>query len=164
MSVTPMPQETPWSLATLGAPAVSFIAYGIPGPQGSKTSGVSKQGVRFMKESSAKVKPWRSAVLAAALDATSSPEWEPLDGPLVVDMVFTLPRPQSAPKTKRAWASKMPDVDKLMRSTGDALTGVVIKDDSRIVGARRLAKFYANDVDPDALRAPGAVVRVWQVG
>ena len=74
--------------------------YGIPGPQGSKRH----VGNGVMLESSKKVKPWRELVHSAALSARMSGAEmiePPLDCPLMVRMVFTLPKPQSAPKRRR---------------------------------------------------------------
>lgn len=46
--------------------AVTFLVDDLPGPQGSKNLGVAKNGRTYVRESSAKVKPWRKAVTAAA--------------------------------------------------------------------------------------------------
>jgi Holliday junction resolvase RusA-like endonuclease len=47
----------------------------------------------------------------------------------------------------------MPDLDKLIRSVGDSLSGTVIRDDSRII-AIHAQKLYADS------RGVGAVIRV----
>jgi Holliday junction resolvase RusA-like endonuclease len=47
----------------------------------------------------------------------------------------------------------MPDLDKLLRSVGDSLTGTVIRDDSRII-AIHAQKLYAD------ARGVGAVIRL----
>jgi Holliday junction resolvase RusA-like endonuclease len=47
----------------------------------------------------------------------------------------------------------MPDLDKLIRSVGDSLTGTIIRDDSRII-AISAQKRYADD------RGSGAVIRL----
>jgi hypothetical protein len=97
-------------------------------------------------------------------------QWEVLDGPLVADMVFTLPKPKDRPKTLRVLPHALPDLDKLARCTGDALGEdakqfgrPLIADDARIVAYRRLDKVYEGDpFDADALRRPGAVIRLWR--
>lgn len=108
-----------------------------------------------MVESSAKVKPWREAVKWAARDAMSGPNgWAALDCPLRVRMVFTLPKPASAPKRRQTWPMRTPDGSKLQRSTEDALTDAGLwQDDARVVewsGAKR----YPNE-GIDALDSPG---------
>lgn len=144
-------------------PDVEFVVYGIPAPQGSKSFKGLRAGKALMVESSKKVKPWRAAVKAAAVEVTGSlPGWEVLDGPLVAAMVFTLPKPVSAPKRRRTWPMRYPDVSKLLRATEDAMSGVVWADDARVVEYRRLAKVYPGE-GRDALDAPGAVVRVWRM-
>jgi Holliday junction resolvase RusA-like endonuclease len=151
-----------------GSAEVHFVVYGIPGPQGSKSpKGRDRKGRVILVESSKKVKPWRAAVTAAAELVRPS---ELLDGPLVADMIFSLPRPlghfgtgrnaglvkPSAPLRPHV----VPDLSKLQRSTEDALTGVIWVDDARVVEYGRAVKLYAGDPDPDALDRPGAVIRV----
>jgi crossover junction endodeoxyribonuclease RusA len=78
-------------------------------------------------------------------------------------MVFTLPKPSSAPKRTRTWPMRYPDLSKLLRSTEDALTTAgVWADDARVIEYRHLAKVYPGE-HPDALDAPGAVIRVWRL-
>lgn len=164
------------SLAVLGPPLFSAIVYGEPAPQGSKQGFAVTRGKKGAKvytgkvamvESSKKVEPWRSAVASIAKPRTrelAGPgrEWELLDGPLVADMVFTMPPPQKMPKG-RQYPHVIPDLSKLLRSTEDALSKIVWHDDARVVAYRRLAKVYAGFGDPDALTAaPGAVIRVWR--
>lgn len=143
---------------------IRIVAYGTPGPQGSKTfKGRSRTGKAIMVESSKKVKPWREDVRAAALTALNDLPAElrdmfPLDGPIAGRFVFTLPKPASAPKTRRTWPIRYPDTSKLLRSTEDALTtaGVWV-DDARLVEFDRLAKVYPGE-DPEALDRPGALI------
>lgn len=141
----------------------AFAVYGIPGPQGSKRFvGTSKSGRGIMIESSAKVKPWREAVVAAARRAKG--DNPPLDGPLVVSMVFTLPKPASAPKRRRSYPCRKPDLSKLIRSTEDALTDAGIwADDSRVIEYQRAAKVFPCE-DADALDTPGVFIQVGMVG
>lgn len=133
--------------------------YGIPGPQGSKRH----VGNGVMLESSKKVKPWRELVHSAALEARKSCVGivePPLDVPLMVRMVFTLPKPQSAPKRRRTHPCRTPDLSKLARSTEDALTTAGLwRDDARVVEYTRLAKVYPGE-DPEALSSPGVRIVV----
>lgn len=143
---------------------VTIIVTGTPAPQGSKKFvGVSKAGRGLMVESSAKVKPWRMDVKAAAeqVVARQAEGW-PLDGPLVVSMVFTLAKPASAPKKRTTWPDKKPDLSKLARSTEDALSDAGLwADDARVVEYARLAKVFPGE-DPEALDRPGVRIRVWR--
>lgn len=131
-----------------------IVAYGMPAPQGSKKFvGLAKSGRGILVESSKKVKPWREDVKGAALAVRNGAA--PIDAPLSVRMVFTVPKPASAPKKRRTWPSKKPDLSKLVRSTEDALTDAgVWSDDSRVVVYERLAKVFPGE-DPEALEAPG---------
>lgn len=106
---------------------VAFTVNGIPAPQGSKRAFVVN-GRAVLTESSAKVKPWREAVVNAAVDAMNGRE--PLQGAVEVTVTFRLPKPQTV---KRDLPHVRPDADKLTRSTLDALTTAqVFRDDSQV--------------------------------
>ncbi len=167
----------------LGTPDFELTVYGRPAPQGSK----NPKGKGRMVESSDYVMPWREAVKAAALTAmnaqsaticggTGQASLLRLDGPLVVDMVFTVSdKPNSRPTwwpagekwSKTLWwrPAGAPDLDKLARSTGDALKEAgVCRDDARLVEYGRLAKVFVDQPgDADALSIPGAVIRLWKL-
>lgn len=147
---------------------IGIVIRGNPAPQGSKKFVGVHAGRGIMVESSKAVKPWRQDVKAAAEDAINSlrpkldDNWKPLDGPLRVTMTFTLPKPMSAPKRRRSWPCRKPDLSKLVRSTEDALTDAGLwTDDARIVELN-VRKVYPLEGD-DALDSPGAIVRVYEV-
>jgi crossover junction endodeoxyribonuclease RusA len=129
-----------------------------PRPQGSKRPVRNKYTGRISTVESSKELPvWREAVKQAALDQVGQ---QMLDCPLAVSMTFTLPKPAGAPKTRRTWPMRIPDVSKLARSTEDALTAAGIwKDDARVVEYDRLAKVFPGE-GVDALDVPGAVIRI----
>ena len=127
----------------------AFYALGTPASQGSKRH----VGHGVMVESSKALRPWRDTVTAAA-----PPTERPLDGPLAVKMVFTLPRPKSARKTQRRPCSSASDLDKLARAVGDAITAAGLwVDDGRICEYVRLAKVWTG-YDDDDLPVPGVIV------
>lgn len=138
---------------------MKIVVYGTPAPQGSKKFvGLAKSGRGILAESSKKVRPWRQDVKAAALEVRNGAG--PIDAAVRVRMVFTMPKPASAPKRKQTYPCKMPDLSKLARSTEDALTEAGIwKDDARVVEYSRLAKVYPGE-DPEALDAPGVRIEV----
>ncbi|HET9189830.1 MAG TPA: RusA family crossover junction endodeoxyribonuclease [Rudaea sp.] len=137
-----------------------FFVYGMPAPQGSKKFVGMVKGHGVMVESSKKVKPWRQDVKARAIEVREGAA--PLEGPLVARMVFTLPKPMSAPKRKRTYADKKPDLSKLVRSTEDALTDAGLwRDDARVIEYTRLAKVFPGE-DPEALSSPGVRIMVQQ--
>jgi Holliday junction resolvase RusA-like endonuclease len=159
----PVPTEVPWTLELLGPPRFAITVYGDPAPQGSKNAYV-RGGRAIMYEASAKrQKPWRQAVTAAAVAALPH-DWEPLDGPLIIDHVYSVKKGTTLPRWL-AWAGTGDDSDKLARATNDALTDAgVWVDDSRVMDYRRgPAKVYGGCGDPDALgpSQTGAVLRVW---
>jgi crossover junction endodeoxyribonuclease RusA len=137
--------------------AITLHVYGTPAPQGSKRH----VGGGRMIEASKKVKPWREAIVEQAhRDGVSNSK---LDGPLQLRVSFYLQRPKghssvrgllpSAPR----WPFRVPDLDKLVRSTGDGLTQAgVIADDARIV-VIHAQKVYADD------RTTGAQIYISQM-
>lgn len=161
------PQTPEASATTTGAsgPNLTITVCGSPAPQGSKRH----VGKGVMVESSKAAKPWREDVKNAALNAIDNAKrrecWAAtLDGPLAVSMTFTIKKPTGAPKTKRTWPDRKPDISKLARATEDALTDAgVWADDARVVQYDRLAKAFPGE-DTDALNVPGAVIRIWQLG
>jgi Holliday junction resolvase RusA-like endonuclease len=163
--------QTGQERAADAAPALVVVVHGIPGPQGSK----SHKGGGRMVESSAKVKPWRVAVVDAAVEARQKVEgYQPLTGAVALSMTFTLARPKShfgtgrnagvlRPSAPRRPSVK-PDLSKLVRATEDALTtALVYRDDAQVVDYVGLGKYYETDhgTVPDVLDSPGCVIRVW---
>ena len=115
-------------------------------------------GHAVLAESSKKLKPWRQDVKEAALLAVAGRA--PIDGPVRARMVFTLPKPTSAPKKRRTWPCRTPDLSKLIRSTEDALTQAgAWKDDARVVDYSRTAKVFPGE-DPEALHIPGVRITI----
>lgn len=140
---------------------IRIVVRGTPAPQGSKSfKGLSNAGRAILTESSRKVRPWRQDVKAAAEAWRELAGVDTIDGPIVVRMTFTLPKPKSAPKTRRTYPMRTPDLSKLARSTEDALTDAgVWTDDAQVIEYARLAKVYPGEGD-DALDSPGAVIEI----
>ena len=107
--------------------SIEFFVPGKPAPQGSK----KHVGRGILVEASKELGPWRERVALVAWDYAESiiPKPNEVD----VALEFIMPRPASAPKTKKALASKRPDLDKLTRAILDALTNVIFEDDSQVV-------------------------------
>lgn len=153
---------------TRSAAVLTFALTGTPAPQGSKSyKGQSRSGRAIMVESSKSLKPWRTEVTKAitvALRTTAAPTaagW-PLLGPVGIDLVFTVPRPKSAPKTRRTWPIVKPDVDKLARAVLDAGTFAGLwGDDSQVVDLHPF-KVYPSET-PRALRVPGLYATVFLI-
>lgn len=147
---------------------VSFTVAGLPAPQGSKRAFANhKTGKIVVTEMSGqKLKEWRSDVRDAAfrmmLGNAVGTERLPLSGPLGVSLAFTLPKPKSAPKNRRTWPDKRPDLDKLVRSTLDGLTHSVMADDSQVIMLEAF-KYYPGE-GSFALDYPGVNLTVWQIG
>jgi len=137
---------------------VTITVHGTPAPQGSKSFKGYSGGKAIMVESSKKVKPWRQAVGLAAIEEMGGAGLG-IKGPVMAIMAFTLQKPKSAPKRRRIFPDKTPDLSKLVRSTEDALVDVgAIEDDARIVSLSAF-KHYPNE-GALALPVPGARIEI----
>jgi crossover junction endodeoxyribonuclease RusA len=145
-----------------------LTVYGTPAPQGSK----NRNAAGALYESSAKVKPWRQDVKTAALDALHHDDaWTALNCPVRLDMQFTVRRPKHHFGTGRnagrlkpsapQFPTSTPDLDKLVRCTQDALKDAGVVSDDSVVAQLSVAKVYV--LTGDALRTPGAVIKVWRL-
>lgn len=96
-----------------------------------------------MREANKNLKPWREAVAWEAVAAMGA--CKPLSGPVSLWVSFYFPRPQSHYRRVKGlpvlrddaplYCAKKPDVDKLLRAIGDALTGKCFGDDAQVVWA-----------------------------
>jgi crossover junction endodeoxyribonuclease RusA len=127
----------------------AFVVRGLPVTQGSKIASVNRHtGKAVMREvNGSALDHWRSAIATEA--RTSARErllLEPLTGAVRVQLHFMLPRPASEPKTRRTWPvrARSGDVDKLARACLDAITHVLIADDSQVVDLH-VTKDWATD-------------------
>jgi Holliday junction resolvase RusA-like endonuclease len=132
---------------------ITFWVPGIPAPGGSKNAFPIKKGgvytgrVAVVDAGGKKTKAWRAAVSQCAKEAMQSNP--PLEGPLRIYADFVMPRPkyhfnqkgikQDAPYFHIVAA----DIGKLARSTDDAMTGIVYKDDAQLCETRT-CKHYGN--------------------
>lgn len=113
-------------------PALSVVVPGVAVAQGSLRS--LGNGRPTVHSNAAALMPWRATVVATvqAGMAQAGGEW-PLTGPVKLEVLFALPRPRSAPKS-RVFPDRKPDLDKLVRAIGDSLTQAgAIADDAQIV-------------------------------
>ena len=103
-----------------------LVVTGVPVPQGSlKHIGRG----RLIPSNEKKLKVWREAIAEVANELTTDSGF---DLPAIVTVVFTLPRPKTV---KRLSVTVPPDLDKLQRAVGDALSinCKLINDDAQII-------------------------------
>ena len=131
---------------------ICLSVFGKPAGSGSKTAYKTPEGKMIVTPASKYQKPWQEAVKWTFLQSEYT-KMIPLTEPLTVDIIFVFVRSKShygagknAGKLKvsaPAYPDKRPDIEKLARSTNDALTGLAWKDDSQIVNLT-LQKVYGD--------------------
>ena len=124
-------------MVDLAPRTLSFTVHGTPAPQGSKTN--TPWG--GMREANPATMPWRQAVAHAALAARRTAPM--LTGPVAIHADFSFRRPKHHYRSGRfagmlkpgapVYCETPPDADKLARAIGDALSGVLFRDDSQVV-------------------------------
>lgn len=133
---------------------------GTPAPKGSSRA-MNIGGKARLIASSSSANARKQAAWHKAVQSSVAPNVVPIDGPVCVAMTLRLARPRNHYGTGRnanvvkptapGWPLVCPDIDKLVRCTLDALTGLAFVDDSRIVSVNA-TKVYGE---------PGAEIRVW---
>jgi crossover junction endodeoxyribonuclease RusA len=124
---------------------VSFWVPGFPQAQGSmKHIG----GGRIVHAHSKELMAWRDTIAWYA-KAARVPFLE--SGAVAIELDFILARPKSV---KREFPTFPPDGDKLLRSCGDALTGIAYRDDAQICSIK-VTKRYGENV--------GVSISIWSL-
>lgn len=116
---------------------IRFSVPGIPRPGGSKRAFLHPKTRQIIVKDDAKQnREWRATVADFAQRAFSG---DPLAGILRLTVVFTMPRPKNHYRvngdlkpTAPIYHANRPDATKLLRSTEDALTGLIWRDDAQI--------------------------------
>jgi len=158
-------------------PDFQFTVHSEPAPQGSKSAYVNKKtGRAVVTEDNARTHPWRREIVAAVIaQLVTSAEserrlhrtWKPLEGPIHLAVEFYLPRAKSRSKTRRELPDVKPDLDKLIRSTDDALkTAGVLTDDAQVTDLTLRKRFAVTDDalgHPWELPGPGAVISLFRI-
>jgi Holliday junction resolvase RusA-like endonuclease len=120
---------------------LAFTVYCTPTPQGSKRGWVvpGKNGAKpraIVADDNSKTKPYRQSITMTVLEdmAQSHTErpWAASQVPVWLTLNFYVSKPKSV-KKGRFCPSVKPDLDKLIRSTMDALTGILFADDAQVV-------------------------------
>lgn len=138
--------------------SLSFYVDGRPAPQGSKKYMGHRGGKPILLESSKSLKEWREKIAWHARQARNNVAHRGVveNWPVGVQLDFYFRRPKSAPRFRRSPIVR-PDVDKLTRAVLDALTGVVFKDDSQVVGLHATKSYLDDDSTTEGVR-----IAVWE--
>lgn len=116
---------------------IAFFVPGIPKPGGSKRGFYNPKSRRvIITEDCKKSADWKSVVAYTARQKYAE---VPIAGPLILTMEFVFPRPKSHFNSKGNlkpsapfYHTIKPDATKVVRSTEDALKGILWWDDSQV--------------------------------
>jgi crossover junction endodeoxyribonuclease RusA len=124
---------------TMERRSLTFRVVGTPIPKGSLRPFLPKGSMQpIVRNDNPKTKGWQQLVREQAQHVAQHTLFV---GPVVVAIVFRLPRPKFLPKHTLHHVTK-PDVDKLARCVLDAMTNVIYADDKAVVELR-VRKCYA---------------------
>jgi crossover junction endodeoxyribonuclease RusA len=134
--------DVPPSEPGADAMTLHFVVAGVPQPQGS-TRAFMRPGMRYpvVTSTTKGLHSWRHLIATEAARTGIA-----LQGPIAMRAAFYLPRPKSLGKKTKPHLTR-PDLDKLVRSVGDALSGVCYRDDAQIVDLH-VWKHYAGVGEP----------------
>lgn len=130
-----------------GTPHHSFFVHGVPEQQGS-TRAFVVNGRAHITSTNKNLGTWRRLVADVAQEHA-----ELHTQGIKMRLTFIMPKPKSAPK-KVISMIKRPDLDKLVRSVLDALTGVFYKDDSQVCHIDAMKMYEVGD-------RVGVLVELW---
>lgn len=139
---------------------ISFFCPGIPVPKGSAKAFVVKGRAVVTQTNRDKEKNWSASVAYTAMQQIKFSK--PVPDAISVALTFHMPRPKGHYGTGKNYATVKesapsyhtgrPDLDKLVRSFLDSLTGVVWNDDSQVAEIKATKKY-------EDTKGPG--VTVW---
>ena len=138
---------------TYDVPSLSCVIPGTPQQQGSKNRG--RNGTMY--DANRNLPAWRDTAITtlrrAAVHQWGTPV--PIDFGVIVTARFVFPRPKSHYRTGRyagqlrpdapTYKTSAPDLDKLQRALGDALTQAGILRDDALIVRWDTAKVYGNE-------------------
>lgn len=135
--------------------------------RGSKSKGTREfTGRVAVADRNALTPLWRRSVVKAARPNGRALVRPVLTEPLIVRLLFALPRPVSVRHTVRPYPIVRPDVDNLVKPTHDALTDSGIWKDDALVISLMTSKAYVNGFHADgtsALDVPGCVIEIYKI-
>jgi len=129
---------------------LSFFVAGNPVPKGSFRA-FNNGGRPVITNNNPKTKDWEMRIAHEA--QANIGNWPPCcERAVTINLKFVMPLPKSAKPGKDH--TKRPDLDKLVRACLDGITGILIKDDSQVIGINAFKKYE------DAESPPGLTITI----
>lgn len=121
---------------------ITLTVYGVAQPKGSARAFMAR-GRPIITSDNPNAKVWEASVKSEAFVLAKRVGHDPFAGPVAVSVTFFFQRPKRVTSRRRPFPSVRPDLDKCVRSTGDALSGVLWRDDAQVIGIGAL-KLYTD--------------------
>lgn len=132
---------------------IVFTVYGRPAQMGSKRAFVRQGRAVMLNDNSDRLRQWYNAVASKAAEVMHGRQQ--VTGPVRLSITFLFKRPKghygsgkNAANLKDSspfWHQQKPDLDKLIRSTQDALSSVVWRDDCQVCQFGTMNRQWAMD-------------------
>lgn len=142
---------------------LSVVVPGLPIQQGSKVAILPKNSRRpiVVDDNKETLFPWRQLIVTCIHRSLRSFAPDPELGPVHVVALFAFTPPLRVPAGRLGLPAVYPDLDKLIRSAGDALTmSGVIKDDGQVVRWSAVKQYVGHRRCP--LTSPGLWLRIYR--
>ena len=136
--------------------SVEFIVSAVPVAQPRQRHAMIAGHLRNYTPTTHPVNAFKAACQLAC------PTSEPFQGPVYLDLLFVLPRPQSMIWKRKPMPRvphwKKPDTENLVKSTQDSLSGKLFRDDSQV------AHLVAHKVISAGNEQPHVVIKCGEMG
>lgn len=138
---------------------ISFFVGGTPVPQGNMRAFLVK-GKPIVTSTTKDLKAWRQRIAGEAQRAAEAAGgfYEEGDFAYIVEARFQFSRPKSYAKSYFYRNNKRPDLDKLIRTLLDGITGILIEDDAQVNEVKATKDYIDHPSIPGI--SPGVYVSV----
>lgn len=120
---------------------INIVVHGRPTPKGRHRTAVDKRSGRIQTFTPKKTRAYEIKVRAAATVSMIESRADKICGPVALDIIIAMPRPQRLKGNAIEWHTCKPDASNVTKAIEDAINELVYKDDSQVC-LMRIAKVY----------------------
>ena len=119
---------------------INIVVHGKPTPKGRHRTAVNKRG-RIQTFTPIRTRLYELKVRTAATVSMIESRADKICGPVALDIIIAMPRPQRLKGNAIEWHTCKPDASNVTKAIEDAINELVYKDDSQVC-LLRIAKVY----------------------